>query len=56
MIVKIAYFILMIIAGLWLAWEFIPDHVKKYWSYLKQAKRDRRAGLKGKYIWTWRRK
>ncbi len=55
-IVDIAFIVFATTVGSWLIWEFIPDHVKKYWSYIRQSKRDRKVGLKGKYIWTWRRK
>jgi len=37
-----------------LVWEIIPDQFKKYWGYIRQLRKDTRAGRKGKYSFTWR--
>ena len=54
MIVKIALWTLIIVTGSWIIYDLIPEHIKQYWNYLKSIRKDKRKGLKGKYIWTWK--
>lgn len=36
--------------------EFIPDHVKKYWSYIRQNDKDHKKGwFNRKWIFTFKR-
>lgn len=54
MITDIAFWILIVIAGLWLIWDLIPDPAKKYWHYLRMLKQDRKLGKSRKYIFSFR--
>ena len=54
MIYEIAFWTLIIVAGLWLIWEMVPDPAKKYWNYIRMTRKDRKLGIKRKYIFSFR--
>lgn len=51
---EIAFWTIVISFSSVILWDLIPGHMKKWWGYVRQVKRDRKAGLKGKYTFTWR--
>lgn len=50
----IAFWIVIIACSLRLIWEMIPDPAKKYWSYLRMVRQDRKSGKPRKYIFSFR--
>ncbi len=50
----IAFWILIVTAGLWLIWELIPDPAKKWWNYGRMVRQDRKSGKRRTYIFTFR--
>lgn len=55
MIVDICFIILATSCTLCIIWLIIPDCYKSYWDYLRQVRRDKKKGKKGKYSFTWKR-
>ena len=52
---EIAFWIVITGCGIWLIVELIPGHVKKYWSYIRQNKKDHKKGWRNrKWIWSFR--
>ncbi len=54
MIGTIAFWTLIVVGGLWLIWEFIPDPTKKHWGYLRMVRKDRKLNRRRKYIFSFR--
>lgn len=51
----IAFWIVIIACSLRLIWEMIPDPAKKYWSYVRQNRKDHKAGwFDRKWVWSFR--
>lgn len=54
-IVDVAFITLVVTIVLWILWELIPGHAKKYWSYIWQTRKDHKAGwYNRKWIWSFR--
>jgi len=53
--INIAFWILVITCSLWILHELIPDSYKEYMKYAWQVRKDKKKGVKGKYIFTFRR-
>ncbi len=52
--IEILLIIIIVLSGIRLFWELIPDPVKKYFSYVRSVNRDRKKGRRRKYVFTWR--
>lgn len=51
----IAFWILATTCVLWILYDLIPDSTKEYMKYQLALRRDKKEGVKGKYIFTFRR-
>lgn len=51
----IAIIVLIVTIVPWIMWDFIPGHVKKYWGYIWQTRKDHKAGwYNRRWIWSFR--
>ena len=50
----IAFWIVIVVCSVLLISEMIPGFVKKYWSYQRQLRNDKKNNRRGKYNITFR--
>ena len=50
----IAFWIIVVVCSSWIILDLIPDFVKKYWSYCRMVRQDRKRGKRRSYIFSFR--